>query len=59
MAAWRSHCPRLAVWDDAVTERLVTVDPPHVRLTPRGSAMLETARSPDGVGRSRERRRGD
>jgi hypothetical protein len=41
MEAWTSNCPRLAVWDDAVTEGLVAVDPPYVRLTPLGAARLQ------------------
>ena len=27
MAAWRSHCPRLTAWEDALADGLVTVLP--------------------------------
>ena|SRR5439155_10555739 len=45
--AWRSHCPRYAVWADAVTNRLVRVatEPDSgarvAVLTARGYAALE------------------
>jgi hypothetical protein len=42
--AWRSNCPRLAVWDDAVTARLVVAGPDGVALTERGLAALATSR---------------
>lgn len=46
--AWRSNCPRLAVWDDAVTDGLVVLErnPERsaVRLTERGRAALATLR---------------
>jgi hypothetical protein len=38
--AWRSNCPRLAVWDDAVTAGLVTASRERVALTERGRALL-------------------
>jgi hypothetical protein len=44
--AWRSNCPRHAVWDDAVTDGLVRVatQPDSgaraIVLTPRGQAAL-------------------
>ena len=38
--AWRSNCPRHAVWDDAVTAGLVTAGRSGVRLTERGLAAL-------------------
>ena len=38
--AWRSNCPRLAVWDDAVTAGLVTAGRTGVALTERGVAAL-------------------
>jgi hypothetical protein len=44
MDAWRSSCPRLTVWEDALIAGLVRVDgstsPPRVRITPAGRAML-------------------
>ena len=47
MEVWRSHCPRHAVWDDALTGGLVRVvrgngasPRSEVDLTPRGRAAL-------------------
>ena len=49
MEAWRSHCPRHPVWDDAVAEGLIEVvgrggpgQPPLVALTAKGRALLES-----------------
>ncbi len=44
MDAWRSTCPRLSVWEDAIIEGLVRIESNAnrtVRLTTHGSAMLE------------------
>lgn len=38
--AWKSNCPRYAVWDDAATAGLVTADRECVALTERGRAAL-------------------
>ena len=38
--AWRSNCPRHAVWDDAVTAGLVTAGRDGVALTESGRAAL-------------------
>jgi hypothetical protein len=38
--AWKSNCPRLAVWDDAATAGLVTAGRDRVALTERGVAVL-------------------
>ena len=49
--AWRSNCPRTAVWDDAVTDGLVRIDRRReagsgaVVLTARGLAALNASRS--------------
>ena len=52
MDAWRTSCPRLPVWEDAVDAGLIEVaatpgvrmaDRP-VRITERGRAFLRTAR---------------
>ena len=45
--AWRSNCPRLAVWDDALTEGLIRIAPngregTRVDVTPLGAALLES-----------------
>jgi len=36
--AWRSSCPRLTVWEDAIVEGLVEVRGGRVRLARRGHA---------------------
>ena len=41
MEAWRSHCPRLAVWEDAVVAGLVRIVRDRVTLTPLGRATLD------------------
>ena len=41
--AWRSNCPRYAVWDDAVTAGLVTAGGDDVALTERGVTALAGA----------------
>src|SRR4051794_40363912 len=42
MEAWRSTCPRLTVWEDAVIDGLVQIDPTsRVTVTERGRALLE------------------
>jgi hypothetical protein len=46
MDAWRTSCPRLSVWEDAVIEDLVRIDGNGVRavvLTKRGAAVLQKA----------------
>ena len=40
MEAWKSHCPRLLVWEDALLAGLVRVAEGHVVLTPAGEAAL-------------------
>ena len=51
MNAWRSTCPRLSVWEDAVIDGLVEVvdtggnmDEAEVRLTRQGRSALDGAR---------------
>jgi hypothetical protein len=46
MDAWRSSCPRLSVWEDAVIEGLIRIESDanrSIRLTPRGAAVLAQA----------------
>ena len=38
--AWKSNCPRYAVWDDAATAGLVTAGPDGIALTESGRAAL-------------------
>ena len=43
MEAWRSSCPRLSVWEDAIIEGLIRIESNanrSIRLTPRGAAVL-------------------
>lgn len=48
MEAWRTSCPRLSVWEDAVGDGLVCLDTAgaaqqsmtRVKLTARGAAMI-------------------
>jgi hypothetical protein len=44
MAAWRTSCPRLPVWEEANDRRLVMADEKKgrhiVRITPSGRALL-------------------
>lgn len=48
MEAWRSACPRLTVWEDALAEGLIrieggdTVREAEVALTSKGRTLLET-----------------
>jgi hypothetical protein len=47
MAAWRSSCPRLTIWEDACDDGLISVERGRTRndstvnLTASGKAMLE------------------
>jgi hypothetical protein len=42
MGAWRSTCPRLSIWEDALLAGLVAVDAAgEVRVTSAGQARLE------------------
>jgi hypothetical protein len=38
--AWKSSCPRLTVWEDAVADGLVRVEHGKVHLTAAGTALL-------------------
>lgn len=44
MAAWRSSCPRLSIWEDALADRLIALVPasgaPRIALTEAGQARL-------------------
>jgi hypothetical protein len=55
MDAWRSSCPRLSVWEDAIIEGLIRIDNNanrSVRLTSRGSAVLAQDGKPDKPNRA-------
>lgn len=46
MEAWRSTCPRLSVWEDAIIDGLVRLENGRaVTLTRRGAEILEQARA--------------
>ncbi len=38
--AWKSSCPRLTVWEDAVADGLVRVVGSRVELTPKGASLV-------------------
>ena len=40
MEAWKSSCPRLTVWEDAVADGLVRVQSGTVLLTAAGTELL-------------------
>lgn len=40
MEAWKSSCPRLTVWEDAVADGLVRIDRGDVLLTAAGAELL-------------------
>jgi len=53
MAAWRTTCPRLSVWEDATLDGLVRLTGTAggmtmVALTERGRAVLAAADDPHG-----------
>ena len=46
MDAWRSSCPRLSVWEDAIIEGLIRIERNvnrSIRLTAQGAAVLAQA----------------
>ena len=58
MEAWRSTCPRLSIWEDAILDRLIEFDSAggvsrnqsRVVLTARGRARLIASRDPRAGG---------
>jgi hypothetical protein len=49
MDAWRTSCPRLPIWEDAVDLGLVVCVDDTVSATPAGLALLRSERrSPNG-----------
>jgi hypothetical protein len=44
--AWRTSCPRLTVWEDAVDAGLVVVRDGLVSATPSGLSTLRSRRGP-------------
>lgn len=52
MDAWRTSCPRLSIWEDALADGLIEVAAgtsrrdARVRITPRGERLLVENRHP-------------
>jgi hypothetical protein len=40
LEAWKTSCPRLSIWEDALAERLIRLEAGRVHLTPAGRALL-------------------
>ena len=53
MEAWRSTCPRLSIWEDAILDGLIafeggaTRNQSRVALTAKGRALLRTSQPAD------------
>jgi hypothetical protein len=47
MDVWHSHCPRLTIWEDAVSDGLVEVRGGRVRLTEKGWGQAPAGSDPD------------
>ena len=45
MDAWRTSCPRLSIWEDAIADGLVRIARGRVELTAVGDELLATARA--------------
>jgi hypothetical protein len=43
--AWKSSCPQLTVWEDALADGLVRVEQGHVLVTAAGSVLLADSRA--------------
>ena len=46
LEAWKSSCPRLTVWEDALADGLVRIEGGAVRLTDAGLRALDDERQP-------------
>jgi hypothetical protein len=46
LEAWKSSCPRLTIWEDAVADGLVRVARGRVELTPTGERRVCEATAP-------------
>ena len=50
LEAWKTSCPRLTIWEDAITGGLVRIERADVVLTPSGRERLDASgRSERGV----------
>ena len=54
LEAWKTSCPRLTIWEDAVRDGLVRVERGAVLVTHAGAALTQNveSRSPDTIARS-------
>lgn len=52
MEAWRTNCPLMPIWEDAISGRLIRLEPGgsmrqrRVNLTPAGEALLDRHSAP-------------
>jgi hypothetical protein len=58
MDAWRTSCPRLTIWEDAVDNGLIAFRHTHgqpvvIEVTPRGEALLAAHGKPATAGIAR------
>ena len=40
LEAWRTSCPRLSIWEDALADGLIRIAAGRVQLTPAGRALV-------------------
>lgn len=40
LEAWKTSCPRLSIWEDALADGLIRIEAGRVQLTPAGRALL-------------------
>ena len=54
LEAWKTSCPRLTIWEDAVTDGLVCVERGAVVVTSAGAALAQNveSRRPDTIASS-------
>jgi len=48
MSVWRTSCPRLPIWEDAVDDGLLVQTGARIALSSRGAEFLAAHRAPDG-----------
>jgi hypothetical protein len=54
LEAWKTSCPRLTIWEDALTDGLVSVERGAVVVTSAGAALAQNveSRRPDTIASS-------
>jgi hypothetical protein len=50
MVAWRTSCPRLTIWEDALDAGLIAVRDSCVQVTPTGLAFVAARRKRASTG---------